>query len=244
MYINFKKLLSSQLSIEEFMLLQMIIQKETPLYSLYEPYIKRFEELGLIEFQKTGKTAADRIVVTKKGATFVDSLTIVGMDPETLKLSQDAIDLYKNDGRDTPSLLTVQDRMGWFVRNTNFTSETILDGINSYLEESMGKTEYVRSLDNLIWRAVNQRYPEPKSLKNSLLYNKIVEKYGIDPHFYLQTDKGVLIDYIYGLSKLKVPSTGDAKTYSLTGSWKSEKIAFDKLKMNLFQLIKDKNQHG
>lgn len=226
MYINFKLMHEKGIYLSELYILIAINQKEAFLVEKI-PY-EYFEEQGLIEFTKQGKTLEDKVRLSKNGKALLDALTTKGATEELLSTTQELVDIYEGYGKETGNILEIRNRLIWFVQATGFGLNAIKTMVEDYVSNS---GDYTLRLDNLIWKPQSSAFSIHYSLSDSRLFDLIVKKYNLPVAFFLKpSDKRTAREsWLFDIMKMKVPSKLPDEMY-WTGSEKGDKEALIRLK--------------
>lgn len=218
MYLNFKLMHTKGISPAEVLTLLAIQQRETFVFKDI-PY-EYFEEQGLIEYTKTGKTKEERVRLSKNGSALLKALSTPGATEEVLHMVEELIELYEDHGKETGNKLEIRNRLIWFVNATGFGLKAIKTIVEDYLFNS---GDYTLKLDNLIWKPQSSAFSIHYSLSDSRLFDLIVKKYKLPINFFLKTSdkRTVKESWLFDIMKLKVPSRLPEEFY-WTGSYESD----------------------
>lgn len=199
MQINFDHLYSKGLSEEDFLVLQKLLQKME--YLIDESY----DYQKLIELELVTEKG-----LTEKGKTFMQQLYDVNYSDGVAELAQKLLDMYSTYGVEGDSLLIIQDRIGWFMKETGFNADSIEIVVEEYLSEV---SKFRFSLKNLIWNPPSKAFSVHKTLKDSKLYDMICKKFGINPNVIIKEKDKVWFKWLRGIAMLKVPKGLDKECY-------------------------------
>lgn len=232
MYINFEKLLSSGLDPSDLAFLLAIRQKESIVMdSIPKECIDRYITDNFIEIMKSGSMR-----LTQKGSSFItviETPVITEVVNDTLK---EMMTLYKvNEKEIGVSNLEAQDRLAWFIGNTNFKKETIVNMTRKYIEDS---GDYTMSLCNFIWKPASVAFSVHKSLKNSKLFDMISNEYGFNTDLFFKERKNREEEWLFAVSRLPNPPVKANSDYLFTMDVKKEKERLNNIKTYLFNMIK------
>jgi len=187
MYINLQLLQSRQINLEELGLLQAIKQNRTEDNSEYlrqhlsEQQIRRFEELSLLEYTKTGKDIFKRLRTSKKGNTWLQDFESYGV------LEQDAVvynwmkDLYLQLGKEIGSEKKCKQLIAWFRTESNISKNSLIHLLRTFVSDE-DRMEFSKVLQFVFWVPAH-RYQKDPALEDSklwLYYEKYKEKFDED----------------------------------------------------------------
>ena len=169
MYINFRQLAASDMTPNDLANLLAIRQKDSVMIeAMPEEDAGRYIELGLVEKLKSGVMR-----LTNKGTSFVNYIETPEMTDEVLETLKIMIGMYESYSKDIGvSRKEAESRLCWFMGNTSFKKEVILQVTESYIAES---GDYTMSLCNFIWKPPSQAFSVHMNLKNSKLFDLIAE---------------------------------------------------------------------
>lgn len=233
MYINYNLLYSKELTLHDFHVLQMVFQKEYLMVEGRKEFLPKLIEREYVSYLKDVEKF-ENLRITKKGKALLDSLGTMGMSEEISETCESLLSLYEGYNKPTGNKLEVQTRLIWFVSQTGFSHEIIKKSVEEYLGVH---TEYTKKLENLLWKPQSV-FSTHKSLKDSHLYDIICKKYRLNTEFFLKKNKGVLINWLSSIAKLKPPRTSKDKDIYLTGSYKSDNALINKIRLIYLEHIK------
>lgn len=232
MYINFRQLAASDMTPNDLANLLAIRQKDTVMIeAMLEKDAGRYIELGLVEKLKSGVMR-----LTNKGTSFVNYIETPEMTDEVLETLKIMIGMYESYSKDIGvSRKEAESRLCWFMGNTSFKKEVILQVTESYIAES---GDYTMSLCNFIWKPSSQAFSVHMNLKNSKLFDLIAEKFKIATEPYLEPKKNKEMDWLFAVSKLPTPPAKGNPDYLFTGSAETDKERLKNIKTYLFNKIR------
>lgn len=223
MYINFEHLYNKGLSDEDFIVLQKLFQKMD--YIINDEY----DYQKLINLELVNEKG-----LTDKGKAFMKQLHNVNYSDGVAELAQKLLDMYSTYGVEGDSLLIIQDRIGWFMKETGFSAEVIESIVEEYLSEV---TKYRLSLRNLIWNPPSKAFSVHKTLKDSKLYDIVCKKYGINPNVIIKEKDKVWFKWLHGVAMLKVPKGLDKECYF--ENYQADCDNLDRLKSQFRKKLRD-----
>lgn len=232
MYINFRQLAASDMTPNDLANLLAIRQKDTVMIeAMLEKDAGRYIELGLVEKLKSGVMR-----LTNKGTSFVNYIETPEMTDEVLETLKIMIGMYESYSKDIGvSRKEAESRLCWFMGNTSFKKEVILQVTESYIAES---GDYTMSLCNFIWKPPSQAFSVHMNLKNSKLFDLIAEKFKIATEPYLESKKNKemvgCLPYLNCLRR-RLKAIPD---YLFTGSSETDKERLKNIKTYLFNKIR------
>jgi hypothetical protein len=219
--------------------LQKIFQKETFLLTIHctEMQLHKYEEMGLIQYNKNGGDIYDRVRISRKGKTLLSNLEKGEFSSEIAELCDKIINDYEVAEKHVGNRLEVQNRLTWFIYNTGFSTKVVGDAVEEYLIDN---SEYTLSLENLLWKPPSKAFSVHMNLKDSKLYDILCNKYKLNHNFFTADKKfDRSTQWLFEVSKLKVPKKLQPEFY-ITGSFESDNNALNKLKGMFFNQMKGK----
>ncbi len=173
-YVNLPYLKSKGLTIKQWLIIQLIHQKESEqLRALLQDnpqHLVWFEDKGLIKFVKTPKDKFKSVRIDKKGKDILSKCCIKDNSPEIEQLCSDVMEEYEALGKATGTRLNVLDRLIWFLSVTDFEIDEVKEAVEAYLHDN---DEYTKRLDNLIWTPQSTAFSVHKNLKDSILFDML-----------------------------------------------------------------------
>lgn len=216
-YINFKMMYSKGLSTDDYITLQMILQQEATFLKEKEDLFPKYEGFGFVQYIKGKGELSERIRLTKEGLSILKQIATPNLTDEVAVLSNSVIEMYETQQKPVGNTFTVQDRLLWFLSETGFTTDSIYQTVEEYLQTS---GEYTMSLENLFWRPTSKAFSVHKKLEESKLYDIMCAKYKINKFFFTKK-RGVSVEWMFDVSKLQLPKKMDKEFY-FTGSYEGD----------------------
>lgn len=232
MYINFTRLFSAGLTFDHLIVLQAIKQKETTVQEMFPSVTSHLKDESYIHQSKNGS-----YLLTKKGASLLDSIEKAKTTSEIEQVTDMAMELYQDRECNTGSRADVLSRMTWIISTTGFRPDIILKYIKQYLD-SKEETEsmYVKSLPNLIWSPQSKAFSVKPKLSESPLYDLMVKDMGID-YSLLPTNKKM--EWLMALARLPEPPARIDPEYCISGSKEKDCERLKQIKTLLYIRLKN-----
>lgn len=232
MYVNFEKLAESGMSPSELLWLIAIKQKDDLIIeSIPEDGISKFDERGFIKRLKNGS-----VRISNKGASYLEVIETSGITDEISRVLERLIELYASYGKDIGvSRKEAQNRLIWFMSNTNFRGDVIVGTVERYLEEN---PDYTLSLCNLIWKPASQAFSVHMTLNTSKLFDMISEKYGFNTTPFFSENKNKVMEWLFAVSRLPSPPVNPDPAILFTMNSKKDKERITEIKKYLLNMIK------
>lgn len=221
MYINFKELRESDFTIKDVETLVGVRQKEDE-EMLSSDSISALLEKGYIERYKNGN-----LKLTTKGQSFINVIETPGITKEVSDLTSALVKMYESEGKPTGIIKEVEQRVAWFLNETGFGVEKIKQEVKNYLYEN---DTYTMSLSNLIWKPKSVAFSVHMKLSESMLFDLMARRYGLNTDIYFSEKKPKDIEYIMAVSKLPNPPVSINPDYTITGNSKSDKDAINRIR--------------
>ncbi len=232
MYINFKELAESDLSIIDIGTLVGVRQKESEEIFL-ESSVYSLLGKGYIERFKNGN-----LKLSPKGQSFLNIIETPGITKEVSDLTSALVKMYESEGKPTGIIKEIEQRVSWFLHETGFGVEKIKQEVSRYLSEN-GK--FTMSLSNLIWKPKSVAFSVHMKLSESTLFDLMARRYGLNTGIYFADKKPKDIGYIMAVSKLPDPPASINPDYTITGSAKGDKNAILRMRKAMVGLINNNN---
>ena len=235
MYINFPLLLSSGYTVNDIAYLLAIRQKEDMVTSsMPEEDIQRYINAGYVNKLKNGG-----LKLTQKGAAFLNVVETPRLTLEVSEILKEMVVYYESFGKDIGvSMKEAEERLSWFMGNTNFKKSLILESTKNYLESN---SEYTLSLCNFIWKPPSQAFSVHMNLKNSKLFDLIVRKYGLNTDMYFKDNQNREAEWLFAVSRLPNPPAKGNLDCFFTNDYKKEKERLLDIKKILFNRLRKLN---
>lgn len=232
MYVNIEQLALSGLAPSDLINLLAIRQKdEFFIKGIPEEDINIYLTIGYIEKLKNGNYR-----LTKKGNGFIIAVETPGLTDEISETQKILVNIYENRGKEIGvSVKEVESRLVWFMGNTNFKKDVVIDGVERYLD-SCG--EYTMSLCNLIWKPPSVAFSVHKNLKDSRLFDIIVKKYRFDPEEYFNEEKNKEVKWLFAVSKLPDPPLKASSDILFTLDAKKDRERIRNIKTYLYNYLR------
>jgi len=233
MYINFEQFVSSGLSPDDLINLLAIRQKEDVIIqSISEDDLSKYNELGFIEQLKNGSMR-----LTNKGTSFISLIETPRLTDEILETLNEMVLVYEGNGKEMGvSRLEAQNRLSWFMCNTNFKKSLIIDITKSYIQDS---GEYTLSLCNFIWKPPSTAFSVHMNLKDSKLFDIISKKYGFNTDVYFKDSQNALMKWLFAVSRLPNPPAKSNEDCWFTGNSKQDKERLIGIKTCLLKKLRE-----
>lgn len=216
MYINFKELRESDLAIQDIETLVGVRQKEDEVI-LQKDSIDTLLEKGYIERFKNGN-----LKLSPKGQSFLNVIETPGITEEVSNLVSSLVKMYESNDKPTGIIKDIEQRVSWFLHETGFGTKKIEQEVDRYLGES---GTYTMSLSNLIWKPKSVAFSVHMKLSESMLFDLMARRYGLNTSIYFADKKPKDIAYIMAVSKLPNPPASISPDSTITGSVKGDKEA-------------------
>lgn len=233
MYINFKELMESDLSIIDVETLVGVRQKESETMFL-ESSVWSLLEKGYIERFKNGN-----LKLSPKGQSFLNVIETPGITKEVSDLTSALVKMYESEEKPTGIIKEVEQRVSWFLHETGFGVEKIKQEVSRYLSEN---DKFTMSLSNLIWKPKSVAFSVHMKLSESTLFDLMARRYGLGSGIYFAEKKPKDISYIMAVSKLPDPPASINPDYTITGSAKGDKGAILRMRKAMVELINNNGQ--
>lgn len=229
MFINFEMLLRSELTPFELAMLCAVRQREkSVIENMDRETFEKLEGKGYIE-----KNLAGRVSITKLGNAAIEAIETPGITEESEMVLKKAIELYESNGKNIGvSRKEAQERMIWFIANTNFKSGVILEAIKDYIA---GSGEYTKSLCNLIWNPPSV-FAAHKNLKDSKLFDLISSKFSFNTELFFSVKRKREDEWLMAVSKLPIPPANPDMLFTMDKNKEKERLK--DLKMLLFNKMR------
>jgi len=173
-FINLFFLKSKKITIKQWLILQLVIQKESEELRMLlqgDPsYFDWFEVNELIKFVKVPKDKFKSVRINSKGKAILTKCCIKDNSDEIEELCDRLIEEYETMNKPIGTRLNVLDRLIWFLSVTDFEIEEVEEAVLGYLHSS---DEYTKRLDNLFWTPPSTAFSIHKNLKDSILYDRL-----------------------------------------------------------------------
>lgn len=230
MYINFEMLLRSGLKFEDLAMLCAIHQKDKAIMeNMDDDTYMKLEELRYVE-----KNAAGRITVTKLGKAAIEAIETPGITDESEETLKGLIELYEENGKDIGiSSKEAQSRLIWFMANTNFKKDVIINVTRDYIADA---GQYVMSLCNLIWKPPSIAFSVHKNLKDSKLFDLVSKRYRFGTELFFKVNRSREDEWLMAVSRLPDPPSKPDVLFTMDK--KKEKERLKELKTVLFNKIR------
>lgn len=216
MYINFKELRESDFTIEDIETLVGIRQKEDESI-LRKDSIDILLERGYIEKFKNGN-----LKLSSKGQSFLNVIETPGLTEEVSSLVSSLVKMYELNDKPTGIIKEVEQRVSWFLHETGFSVEKIKQEVGRYLTDN---DKFTMSLSNLIWKPKSVAFSVHMKLSESMLFDLMARRYGLNTSIYFADKKPKEIAYVMAISKLPDPIMSIRPEYTITGSVRGDKEA-------------------
>lgn len=232
MYMNFRQLVSSGMTPYDLANLLAIRQKENVVIEAIEADdIDRYISTGIVEKLKSGVMR-----LTSKGTSFLGYIETPELTDDILETLKTMIAMYEAYSKDIGvSRKEAESRLCWFMGNTSFKKDVILQVTQSYIEES---GDYTMSLCNFIWKPPSQAFSVHKDLKNSKLFDMIADKFRLSTEPYLDNKKSKEMDWLFSVARLPDPPSRGNPDYLFTGDSAKDKERLKNIKTYLFNKIR------
>ena len=232
MYINFEQFVSSGLSPNDLINLLAIRQKEkSVIESISDEDLEVYQSFGFVENKGKGV-----IRLTSKGTSFLTTVETPDVTDDILDTLSGMISVYESNGKEIGvSRLEAQSRLTWFMCNTNFKKDLIIETTKQYVQESNG---YTLSLCNFIWRPQSSAFSIHKNLKDSKLFDLISSRYGLNTEFYFKDSQNVLMKWLFAVSRLPNPPAKSDENCWFTGNSKQDKERIIDIKTCLLNILR------
>lgn len=228
MYINFKELIESDLTIQDIETLVGVRQKEDEVI-LQKDSIDVLLEKGYIERYKNGN-----LKLSSKGQSFLNVIETPGITEEVSNLVSSLVKMYESSDKPTGIIKDVEQRVSWFLHETGFGTKKIEQEVGRYLSES---GTYTMSLSNLIWKPKSVAFSIHMKLSESMLFDLMARRYGLNTSIYFADKKPKDIAYIMAVSRLPNPPSSINPENTITGSAKGDKEAILKARKMMVEYI-------
>lgn len=239
-YLNYNFLYKKGLDNTDYHILQKISQRSNNMLLVYTDLAERMEKLEALELitfikhRDTLESRSEKVRITKKGKVFLTNLETMGFNDGVASLTSELCDMYETYSKSVGNVLELQSRIIWFITKTGFSNTVIKNEVDSYLSEN---STYTKRLDNLFWTPASKAYSIHKNLKDSVLYDRICRRYGLNPLFFVESKKGRQWDWIFNLTRLIPPRKSDKKLF-FTGSADGDLLHIQNVKKILLDEIK------
>lgn len=226
-YLNFEHLESKGLSVEHFICMLMVLQKESLRFSAFV-MSSHFDDLVSMELLSG---TIDKPKLTKLGKTFLTQVTTFEFNDDISRLAKKLQEMYEFYGVSKErhgKFMHIVDRISWFTHSTPFDLSQIYYGVESYLKET--ETQYVVSLDNLFWKPQNVFSVKP-NIKDSKLFEYLCEMYEYDISVFFEPHKEVIkiTEWLQSIVNITIPKKLPDEMY-FTGSYKGDVEAKRRIK--------------
>lgn len=228
MYINFKELRESDFTIEDIETLVGIRQKENESI-LRKDSVDILLERGYIEKFKNGN-----LKLSSKGQSFLNVIETPGLTEEVSSLVSSLVKMYEMNDKPTGIIKEVEQRVSWFLHETGFGVEKIKQEVGRYLTDN---DKFTMSLSNLIWKPKSVAFSVHMKLSESMLFDLMARRYGLNTSIYFADKKPKEIAYVMAISKLPDPVMSIRPEYTITGSVRGDKEAILRVRKMMIKYI-------
>lgn len=228
MYINFKELRESDFTIEDIETLVGIRQKENESI-LRKDSIDILFERGYIEKFKNGN-----LKLSSKGQSFLNVIETPRLTEEVSSLVSSLVKMYELNDKPTGIIKEVEQRVSWFLHETGFGVEKIKQEVGRYLTDN---DKFTMSLSNLIWKPKSVAFSVHMKLSESMLFDLMARRYGLNTSIYFADKKPKEIAYVMAISKLPDPVMSIRPEYTITGSVRGDKEAILRVRKMMIKYI-------
>lgn len=228
MYINFKELRESDFTIEDIETLVGVRQKEDESI-LRKDSIDILLERGYIEKFKNGN-----LKLSSKGQSFLNVIETPGLTEEVSSLVSSLVKMYELNDKPTGIIKEVEQRVSWFLHETGFGVEKIKQEVGRYLTDN---DKFTMSLSNLIWKPKSVAFSVHMKLSESMLFDLMARRYGLNTSIYFADKKPKEIAYVMAISKLPDPVMSIRPEYTITGSLRGDKEAILRIRKMMIKYI-------
>lgn len=233
MYINFKELRESDFTIEDIETLVGIRQKEDESI-LRKDSVDILLERGYIEKFKNGN-----LKLSSKGQSFLNVIETPGLTEEVSSLVSSLVKMYELNDKPTGIIKEVEQRVSWFLHETGFGVDKIKQEVGRYLTDN---DKFTMSLSNLIWKPKSVAFSVHMKLSESMLFDLMARRYGLNTSIYFADKKSKDIAYIMAVSKLPNPPASISPDSTITGSVKGDKEAILKARKMMVEYINERKE--
>lgn len=193
MYINFELIISEEMTIQDFVTLQAIKQKD---------YVVAIEESvdKLIGLEYVSVNKDDSYGMTKKGTAFLKLCEIPFYTAAIEELVERVLSIYNQNSKKIGSQKKIRTDVAWYKKETNFKDDIIVKAVKRIFTKEDHK--YIPNLENLFWKAPNV-FSVQRLVEQSYIHKEMVQEHNLNVNLKLKPSIGNA--YIWGIVKLKPP---------------------------------------
>lgn len=232
MFVNFERMVESGITATDLLQLIAIRQRDKAVVdAISEEQIGKFMDAGYIEPLAKGGHK-----ISKKGGALLVVIETPGITKEINDAFEKLKSLYESYGKDIGiSIKEAQNRLIWFMGNTGFRGNVIIEETRQYLENN---PEYTMTLCNFIWKPPSQAFSVHMNLKDSKLFDLIARRFGMNTNAYFDGVKGREAEWCFALSRLPEPPRNCRPDYLFTRDVSKEKETLRGIKMMFINSIR------
>ena len=185
MAVNINYLMEKGLSYYDFTVMQLIAQNTDPkifeeiVIHMTDESLKRLHALDMLKLVKLKRKKDHdftRLRLSKKGNTVFKNAQIVDYTEADEKLFEALSDMYGKVDKPVGNDKQVKKLIAWFRVENQYSRKMIFHAVKFFIlkYEEEGKTKYIPTLENLLWKGTNV-FAVKWDMANSRLYQYINE---------------------------------------------------------------------
>lgn len=185
MAVNINYLMEKGLSYYDFTVMQLIAQNTDPkifeeiVIHMTDESLKRLHALDMLKLVKLKRKKDHdftRLRLSKKGNTVFKNAQIVDYTEADEKLFEALSDMYGKVDKPVGNDKQVKKLIAWFRVENQYSRKMIFHAVKFFIlkHEEEGKTKYIPTLENLLWKGTNV-FAVKWDMANSRLYQYINE---------------------------------------------------------------------
>lgn len=232
MYVNFEEMRKFGLHSEDLLIIIAAKQRDQLILNAApEDRLEFLKGNKYIEKKPTGKWE-----ITDTGKRLLAHLETPNVNEEAIKTLDRMVAVYNKYGKKiSETRKELEARISWFMAETGFKPDLIISKTDDYVFNS---GDYTMSLGNFIWKPQSVAFSTQYRLRDSRLFDMIMNQLGFDPLPYLSPTRKKVMDWLMAVSRLPEPPVKANADILFTGSAKEDKERLRAIKQYFSNALK------